>query len=68
MNFEYDGSEDKCVAYIDGDGDLFILTDNVGWMIVSGDETGVCHAAPPDDNPTGVEYRFYPGDKLTITF
>ena len=67
MKFEYDGKADgsKCVAFIDLDGDLWVKTDEgsvvfykEGYATSYGDMWLV-------ENAT---HKFYPGDKITITF
>ena len=69
MKFEYDGDSEhrECVAYIDGDGDV-IVRDTLN-------HTGEHPALISDGNVGTAEWqphtatrRFYPGDKLTITF
>ena len=71
MKFEYETKQDdrECVAYIDGDGDLIINSfgDN-GWVAVNGEEAGENNMAEPEYNTTGIAKKFYPGDKITITF
>mgnify|MGYP003459791044 CR=1 FL=1 len=67
MNFEYDvkDNELECVAFIDDDGDLWIKTDE-----------GSCLMFKSGDIPSAGDlwkegqavHKFYPGDKITITF
>lgn len=69
MKFEYDNMNDdrECVAYIDGDGDLIIKnTLNLVYehpaLITDG------NVGTAEWNPVESLHKFYPGDKLTITF
>lgn len=67
MKFEYDGtdSERDCVAYIDGEGDLIINGDCGDGIFISKEyET----AGPSEWEPEDAAQKFYPGDKITITF
>jgi len=69
MKFEYDGKTDdrECVAFIDGDGDLWIKTDEGSCLMYGGSE----YTEPSAGNlwlPDKAIKKFYPGDKLTITF
>jgi len=66
MKFEYDSKseESECVAYIDGDGDLCMVDGDYA-MILGRD--GV-HLTDMEWKPDEATRRFYPGDKLTITF
>ncbi len=77
MKFEYDGDSEQreCVAFIDGDGLLWVGA----YCLYDDDVKSVVFTS--DDKPHvgdislktgmalfGVTKRFYPGDKLTITF
>lgn len=67
MKFEYELSKDnrECVAYIDPIGDL-IIKDADGMSICF-----VCGGVPSgsyDWEPERATRKFYPGDKVTITF
>ena len=67
MKFEYDGKEGAraCVAFIDYDGDLWIKTDEGSClMFKSGD---IPSAGVLWEQGRAV-HKFYPGDKITITF
>ena len=70
MRFEYEGetTDKECVAYIDNEGDLIINTESNGWVIIGGENSGESYSASPDENSFGVKKKFYPGDKITITF
>ena len=69
MKFEYDCAEDQreCVAFISG-GCLYIKTDSGGVAMYTDD--------PPVSHGDSIWYmrldratrKFYPGDKITITF
>lgn len=70
MKFEYDSKSDerKCVAYIDDDGDL-IMADILG--VASAVSLGSDGAATYREitfDPKKAVHKFYPGDKITITF
>lgn len=73
MKFEYDGKEDarECVAYIDRDGGMCIKVEetHIDSELVCIDTDGFFRF-DLSWNPsyTGVKKRFYPGDKITITF
>jgi len=71
MKFEYDGKEDtrECVAYIDENGNLRIRdtgrkTEKRGSVCFT--ELGIKNGY--DFSPTTGTRKFYPGDKITITF
>jgi hypothetical protein len=68
MKFEYENKErdDECVAYIDIDGDLIVKRDQSAFLIHS-DISGSDDSWPwsPETDAT---HKFYPGDKITITF
>jgi hypothetical protein len=66
MKFEYEcGATDlECVAYIDGGGDLVIRGDNPEKSFVFGPSGSFSWAW----NEREAVHKFYPGDKLTITF
>jgi hypothetical protein len=69
MKFEYNGKEDGrvCVAYIDMDGDLRIRTQDDDAVIFYANTKDL----PSPDcvfTPSVSQARFYPGDKITITF
>ena len=68
MKFEYDGKRDdqECVAYIDHCGDLRVADDS---------DEAVCFSAITGTIRSGAvwwpetaTHKFYPGDKITITF
>lgn len=67
MKFEYEVSKDdrECVAFIDGDGDLWIKTDEGSCLMYK-------HGGLPESGELWEEnlaiHKFYPGDKITITF
>jgi len=70
MKFEYDGvKEDReCVAFIDNDGNLYIKTYN-GCIELCHDDMPECHAMSLWDYMIeDASRKFYPGDKITITF
>lgn len=68
MKFEYDGKENarECVAFIDENGNLVIYDGTR--------KTCICHSGAVHQNPytehhqSGTKRKFYPGDKITITF
>ena len=67
MKFDYENPNAKqpeCVAYLDDDGDLFIK-DHDGDCVAIG-PIGVLLSAKFD--PELATCKFYPGDKITITF
>lgn len=66
MKFEYDSKsvQRECVAYIDKDGDLLVMDDD-GAILLGQDGT---HLTAMEWNPSEATRKFYPGDKLTITF
>lgn len=68
MKFEYDGkSEDReCVAYIDDDGDL-CFADDSGDAVLFSAATGTIQSCLLW-NTSDATRKFYPGDKITITF
>lgn len=69
MRFDYETKQDdrECVAYIDEDGDLVIKENSNGCSL---------HPLFRKNGDVGVSpwveslavHKFYPGDKLTITF
>jgi hypothetical protein len=69
MKFKYDDNGDarKCVAYIDGD-ELHIKTDD--GCVVFYDNGNVHQSGYEmwDDYIKTATHKFYPGDKITITF
>lgn len=67
MKFEYDRKErtDDCVAFIDSDGDL-VIVDRDGDAIAFGVEC--VHPSYELSDSTYIAHKFYPGDKITITF
>jgi hypothetical protein len=54
----------ECVAYVDGDGDLVVKAREGDGFCMSS-EYGVVHS---DFIEGDAVHKFYPGDKLTITF
>jgi hypothetical protein len=68
MKFEYDDEKDRgeCVAFIDSDGDLIVKTESGNSIWIS--TFGEVHDNFGEFNDTDATYRFYPGDKITITF
>lgn len=68
MKFEYDGKECglECVAYIGSCGELIIKTDE-GVTLMYEDETPN-HGGFSDWEEGRAVHKFYPGDKITITF
>jgi hypothetical protein len=69
MKFEHDGKTDdrECVAFIDGDGDLWIKTDKGSCLMYGGSEYTEPSAGNLWFSDTAIK-KFYPGDKITITF
>ena len=67
MKFEYDVKEDtrECVAFIDDDGDLWIKTDEGSCLMF---ESGYTPSAGDLWEEGKAIHKFYPGDKITITF
>lgn len=67
MKFEYDEEDarEDCVAYIDVDGELVIK--GTGTSAVWFDKFGRVHKDFTWDESNSI-HRFYPGDKITITF
>jgi len=70
MKFTYDKKDEsrECVAYIDGDGDLCMRDQggNVALVALGFDGAETYQTVAFD--PSNATHRFYPGDKLTITF
>jgi hypothetical protein len=69
MKFKYDDNGDarKCVAYIDGDGDLIIKTvEGSIWFDAKGGN--VYDFGSWDKEQETAVQKFYHGDKITITF
>lgn len=71
MKFEYDGKENgrECVAFIDEDGVLYIKTDEGSTLLYGGSESP--NHGSNEDWDYGLSratHKFYPGDKITITF
>lgn len=69
MKFEYDGAADdhKCVAFIQG-GCLYVKTDS-GCVAMYDDEPPASYSDIIWDMRIALAIRkFYPGDKITITF
>lgn len=71
MKFEYDDGRpvSECVAFIDDEGDLCIRSsDNKGvYLIADGEVVGGLHFEEYMCINEVVR-KFYPGDKITITF
>jgi len=69
MKFEYDGADQdrECVAFIDDVGDLWIR-DRHGSENVCISKIGEVIYAEGDFFIEGAVKKFYPGDKITITF
>lgn len=65
MKFEYEVKQDnrECVAYIDDDGDLVVKNDGGACVIV-----GDSYCCEFTFHPSRNDHKFYPGDKVTITF
>lgn len=72
MKFEYDEQPDKgeCVAFIDNDGDLCMKNGEGIIYLTRGNASfsfeEACFESYMVDN--GATKKFYPGDKITITF
>jgi len=65
MKFEYEGNEDReCVAYIDRWG--LVLKDKETVITIFDDGSGICTNSCLDTEDA--IHKFYPGDKITITF
>ena len=70
MKLEYDVKNDdrECVAYIDKDGDLKVKgeseSENICLRIDCKNHFSDAYFDPAD----WAKHKFYPGDKLTITF
>lgn len=66
MKFKYneDESQIECVAYIDSDGDL-IIKDSMNVIAICQDG---CHLINEYWEPHKATHKFYPGDKVEITF
>lgn len=72
MRFDYETKKDdrECVAYIDGCGDIRIKVDHThidDVKCVCIEDDGFFHFNL-DFDPSDATQKFYPGDKLTITF
>lgn len=77
MKFEYDGAEDEreCVAKLfefDGGPELCLAIKALGgdfvWMYPCGNYASIQRNANDFNNDDGLVRKFYPGDKITITF
>lgn len=70
MKFEYDNMNDdrECVAYIDGDGDLCMRDNHSNVLLVTLGRCGASTYETEVFDPSDATHKFYPGDKLTITF
>ena len=69
MKFEYDGAEDQreCVAFIES-GRLYVKTD-IGCVVICNDEPPASYGNIVwDMRIVRAIRKFYPGDKITITF
>lgn len=74
MKFEYEVSKEdrECVAFIDDEGDLCVNADGAGcaYFLTNGrhfinEAFGSFEDYVKDNDPV---QKFYPGDKITITF
>lgn len=72
MKFEYDDKSDdrECVAFIDDDGDLCVKDINTDMGVYVGitDASTEKFIDYMSLNGNGSIHKFYPGDKITITF
>lgn len=70
MKFEYNSKseERECVAYIDGDGDLCMRDGNEYVDMIALGVSGASTYKVEEFDQSEATHRFYPGDKLTITF
>jgi len=71
MKFKYDGDDrdDECVAFIDNCGDLCVKSDDEEGIYFTKDGS-VFSCSTFDDymEENIAAHKFYPGDKITITF
>lgn len=70
MKFEYDGMGDdrECVAFIDADGDLCVKDNNTDMGVYVGITDASTEKFIDYMSLNGSIRKFYPGDKITITF
>ena len=71
MKFEYDNKQDEreCVAYLlrcGGTDFLYIKEIDGGYTVIS--KNGGSRERRVRFDPSDATHRFYPGDKITITF
>lgn len=70
MKFEYNDMENEsdCVAFIDDDGDLCLKDKNTDMGVYVAITDASTETFYDYMSLNGVKKRFYPGDKITITF
>lgn len=70
MKFEYDKkpSDSDCVAFISDNGNLLIKNTDTGDFTIALCVAGAAHNKAVSDGVKHAHHRFYPGDKITITF
>lgn len=67
MKFEYEDNQvsRECVAYVDDDGDIVIKDVDGDTVCLTSDN---CLISDYGWRPREAIHKFYPGDKITITF
>lgn len=71
MKFEYDGDSEQreCVAYIVASGELVVRNIDNGNAICMGPYGSAAYVSNITRfDPSDATRKFYPGDKVTITF
>lgn len=70
MKFEYDNKADdgECVAFIADTGNLLIKNTDTGNFTIALCKGGSAHNNAASTGLGAAKQKFYPGDKITITF